>query len=140
MKRQPRTKSYQIRCCLCQQRPCLLPCTKTKLSKYATGALSEIHGRDNITIGTWNTKTLRAAGKLQQLAHKKNRYRWNILGLCKVRCKNFGKKRKKKKRGRTNGPFVSDRPVNSYRLVFSIKCRPRHGFWRTILLVQVLLL
>ena len=30
--------------------------------KCATGASSKIRGRDNITIGTWNTRTLRAAG------------------------------------------------------------------------------
>ena len=33
--------------------------------KYATGASSKIRGRDTITIGTWNTRTLRPAGKLQ---------------------------------------------------------------------------
>ena len=38
-------------------------------------------GRDNITIGTWNTRTLRAAGRLQKVTHKMDRYRWNILGL-----------------------------------------------------------
>ena len=58
--------------------------------KYATGASSKIHGRDNITTGTWNTRTLRVAGKLQELTHKMDRYRWNILGLCKMRWKNFG--------------------------------------------------
>ena len=41
-------------------------------------------------IGTWNTRTLRAAGKLQKLTHKTDRYRWNILGLCEMRWKNFG--------------------------------------------------
>ena len=58
--------------------------------KYATGASSKIRGRDNIITGTWNTKTLRAAGKLQELRHEMNRNRWNILGLCKMRWKNFG--------------------------------------------------
>ena len=58
--------------------------------KYATGASSKICGRDNITIGTWNTRTLRAARKLQELKHKMDRYRWNILGLCEMRWKNFG--------------------------------------------------
>ena len=38
--------------------------------KNATVASSKIHGRDNITIGTWNTRTLRAAGKLQELKHE----------------------------------------------------------------------
>ena len=59
--------------------------------KYATGAPSKILGRDNITIGTWNTRTLvRAAGKRQELTHKMDRYRWNILGLSEMRWKNFG--------------------------------------------------
>ena len=43
--------------------------------KYATGASSKIRGRDDITIGTWNTRTLRAAGKLQELTHEMDRYR-----------------------------------------------------------------
>ena len=46
-------------------------------------------GRDNITIGTWNTRTLRAAGKLQELTHEMDRYRWNILGLCEMRWTKF---------------------------------------------------
>ena len=49
--------------------------------KYATSASSKIRGRDSITIGTWNTRTLSAAGKLQELTHEMDRYRWNILGL-----------------------------------------------------------
>ena len=58
--------------------------------KYATGASSKIRGRDNTTIGTWNTRTLRAACKLQELTHEMDRYGWNILGLCEMRWKNFG--------------------------------------------------
>ena len=38
--------------------------------KNATGAPWKIRGRDNITISTWNTRTLRAAGKLQDLPHE----------------------------------------------------------------------
>ena len=59
--------------------------------KYATGASSKIRGRDNITICTWNTRTLRATGKLQELTCETDRYRWNILGLCEMGWKNFGK-------------------------------------------------
>ena len=51
--------------------------------KHATGTSSKIRGRDNITTGTWDTRTLRAAGKLQELIHKMDRYKWNILGLFK---------------------------------------------------------
>ena len=53
--------------------------------KNATGASSKIRGRDNITIGTWNTRTLTAAGDLQELTHEMDRYRWNILGLREVK-------------------------------------------------------
>ena len=41
--------------------------------------------RDNITFGTWNTRTLKAAGKLEELTHEMDRYTWNINGLCKTR-------------------------------------------------------
>ena len=49
--------------------------------KHATGAPSKIRGRDNITLAPWNTRTLRAAGKLQEQTHEMDRHRWNILGL-----------------------------------------------------------
>ena len=52
--------------------------------RYATGVPFKIRGID-IIIGTWNTRTLRAAGKLQELTHELDRYRWNILGVCEVR-------------------------------------------------------
>ena len=58
--------------------------------KHATGAPSKIRGRDNTITDTWNTRLLRAAGKFQELAHEMDRYRWNILGLCEMRWKNFG--------------------------------------------------
>ena len=37
--------------------------------KYATGVpkIKKIRGRENIAIGTWNVRTLRSAGKLEQL-------------------------------------------------------------------------
>ena len=41
-------------------------------------------------MGTWNVRTLREAGKLDELTLEMNRYRWNILGLCEVRWKNIG--------------------------------------------------
>ena len=55
--------------------------------EYATGASSKIRERDNITTGTWNTRTIKAAGKLQELTHEMDSYRWNILGLCKMKWK-----------------------------------------------------
>ena len=58
--------------------------------KHAAGVSSKICEIDNI-MGTWNTRTLRASGKPQELTHEMDRYRWNILGLCEMRWKNFGK-------------------------------------------------
>ena len=60
--------------------------------KYATGVpkIKKIRGRENIAVGTWNVRTLRPAGKLEQLTHTMSRYHWNIVGLCEVFWKNFG--------------------------------------------------
>ena len=61
--------------------------------KYATGVpkIKKIRGRENMAVGTWNVRTLRPAGKLEQLTHAMSRYHWNIVGLCEMRWKNFGK-------------------------------------------------
>ena len=60
--------------------------------KYATGVpkIKKIRGRENISVGTWYVRTLRPAGKLEQLTHAMRRYHWNIVGLCEMRWKNFG--------------------------------------------------
>ena len=50
----------------------------------------KIHGRNDITIGIWNTRTLRVPGKVREQTHEMDRYRWNILGLREMRRKNFG--------------------------------------------------
>ena len=59
--------------------------------KYATGVpeIKKIRVRENISVGTWNVRTLRPAEKLVQLTHAISRYHWNIVGLCKMRWKNF---------------------------------------------------
>ena len=46
--------------------------------KYATGVpkIKKIRGRENIAVGTWNVRTLRPAGKLEQLTHAMSRYHW----------------------------------------------------------------
>ena len=51
--------------------------------KCATRA--KLRGREDITIATWNVRTLRAAGKMEELLHEMDRYKWSILGLCKMR-------------------------------------------------------
>ena len=60
--------------------------------KYATGVpkINKISGSKNISVGTWNVRTLRTAGKLEQLTHAMGRYHWNIEELYEVRWKNFG--------------------------------------------------
>ena len=50
----------------------------------------KISARSNIIMGTQNVRTLRKAGKLDELTHEMKRYRWNILGLCEVRWKSIG--------------------------------------------------
>ena len=58
---------------------------------YATGVQKiKIRGRENISVGIWNVRTLRPAKKLEQLTHAIGRYHWNILWLCEMRRKNFG--------------------------------------------------
>ena len=36
-------------------------------------------------------RTLRLAGKLKELTHKMDTCHWNMLSLCEIRWKNFGK-------------------------------------------------
>ena len=54
----------------------------------ATGA--KLRGREDITIASWNVRTLRAAGKVEELLHEMDRYKWSILGLCEMRWKKSG--------------------------------------------------
>ena len=58
--------------------------------KYATNGPKSLRARNNITIGTWNVRSLRATGKIEEPTHEMKRYRCNILGLCEVRWKIFG--------------------------------------------------
>ena len=61
------------------------------MRKFGTQTDQENYSKAlNVTIGTRNTRTLRAAGKLKELTHEMNRYGWNILRLCEIRWKNFG--------------------------------------------------
>ena len=54
------------------------------------GPFNRLCTRDNITIGTWNVRTLAADGKLEELAHEMEHYRWNILGISELRWKGLG--------------------------------------------------
>ena len=55
--------------------------------KYATDGPTLLRARNNITVGTWIVRSLRAEGKVEELTHEMKRYRWIILGLCYVRWK-----------------------------------------------------
>ena len=43
--------------------------------------IKKIRGWENISVGIWNVRTLRPAGKLEQLTHVMDRYHWNIVGV-----------------------------------------------------------
>ena len=58
--------------------------------KSATGSRPEIRMQsEETTIGTWNIRTLNS-GRIHELTHELERYKWDIIGLCEVRWKNFG--------------------------------------------------
>jgi len=39
------------------------------------------HRKDRLFVGTWNVRTLYAAGKMELLKHEMERYQFDILGL-----------------------------------------------------------
>ena len=57
-------------------------------NKRTTG--TKLCGWEDITIATWVVRTLRAAGKVEDLLHEMDRYKWSILGLCGMRWKQSG--------------------------------------------------
>ncbi|CAM5125605.1 unnamed protein product [Eretmochelys imbricata] len=60
--------------------------------KYTTGVTptKRICGRDNITIATWNVRTVRQIGRLKELTYEMEQYTWHLLGISEVIWKNFG--------------------------------------------------
>ena len=46
--------------------------------------------KEEVTIGTWNVRTLNALGKVEQLDHEMRRYRWSVIGLAEVRWTGIG--------------------------------------------------
>ena len=53
--------------------------------KCATDAINKLCTLSNISIGTWNVRTLRPPGRLEELIHEMRRYHWSVLGLCEER-------------------------------------------------------
>ena len=50
--------------------------------KYATDGPKPLRARNNITIGTWNVRLLRAEGKFEELTQEIRRYRWTCGQYC----------------------------------------------------------
>ena len=61
--------------------------------KWITGVSRKIiRARNNITIGTWNVRTLKDVAKVEELQHEMKRYDWDILGVCESRLLKAGEK------------------------------------------------
>ena len=58
--------------------------------KCATGASSKIQRKRQHHHRHLEHKDSKSCREIQELTHEMDRYRWNILGLCEMRWKNFG--------------------------------------------------
>ena len=58
--------------------------------KYATGAKDIKLPSEQITVGTWNVRTLNSCGKVKELECALSHYTWDVIGLCEMRWKGFG--------------------------------------------------
>ena len=89
--------------------------------------------KNAITVETWNVRRQYSTGKLHELCHEMERYKWNVLGLAEVRWPNTGEilteeghkiwysgKPKKHKRGVA---FL----VHKNNLQSILECRPVSG-------------
>ena len=75
------------------------PTTQGGVEKCATGGVGRREEekelnikvtKQEITIGTWNVRTLNVLGKPEQLDHEMRRYRWAVLGLAELRWTGIG--------------------------------------------------
>ena len=53
--------------------------------KWATVENALRVAKHPFTTGTWNIRTLYAKGKVKELTHELERYKWHIIGLSEVR-------------------------------------------------------
>ena len=59
--------------------------------KFETGVtIPSKRARKDIVFGTWNVRTLRADGRLEELEYELERYQWELIGLSEMRWKDFG--------------------------------------------------
>ena len=57
-------------------------CATGVTSTSTKTSTKKIRGRDDISIATWNVKTLAQTGRLQEVTHELDRYTWHVVGLC----------------------------------------------------------
>ena len=78
-----------------------IPTTALLIGTYQDGSVKYTpgnHNNNNIktlkliklpnkttTIGTWNVRTLRRFGKLEELMNELSRYKWDVIGLAETR-------------------------------------------------------
>ena len=60
------------------------------IHKHTGRWMAKAEGHHQQVVITSNVCSWKTAGKLQELTHEMDRYRWNILRLCEMRWKNFG--------------------------------------------------
>ena len=70
--------------------PCV--CVRGTGDKLTTGVkyYDHIRSKYKLFIGTWNVETLWKDGRLEELCHELEHYKWNIIGLSEVRMKALG--------------------------------------------------
>ena len=62
-------------------------CT-TGVNRYRVN--NRLRVKDKLVFGTWNVETLWRDGRLEELCHELERYKWNVIGLSEVRRKALG--------------------------------------------------
>ena len=68
-------------------------CGESQEPLEATGPTTLLSTRKNITIGTWNVRTMYQAGKTFQIAQEMNNYNLVLLGISEARWTQAGQKR-----------------------------------------------
>ena len=67
-------------------------CVRGTGAKSTTGVNrdSRLRVKDKLVFGTWNVETLWRDGRLEELCHELESYKWNVIGLSEVRRKALG--------------------------------------------------
>src|SRR6218665_3025439 len=86
-----------------KQGPRSQPSNRGWAEKSATERKIKI-ARTMLSVGTWNVRTLREAGKMQLLQEEMKRYRCDILGIAEMRWTKAGKWKEGRFYGRETNP------------------------------------